>query len=85
MSSNVAPPTTIRIAKDHEFETIGRLHASAFADDTMYNILFHKVDASTTLKFDWIDGAKAGVEKGYDTVLVLERTDSGEILGEAWF
>lgn len=83
--SATAFPTTIRVARDDEFETIGKVHASAFADDTMYNMLFDKVDPAVTLQFNWIEGAKVEVARGYDTVLVLERTDTGEVIGEAWF
>lgn len=80
-----ALPTTIRVAKDDEFEAIGKLSALAFADDKMDNNLFENVDPCATLKINWVDGAKAKVAKGHDTVLVVEKTGSGEIIGEAWF
>lgn len=80
-----APPTIIRAAKDDEFTTIAKVDALACADNEMYNILWGKLDPAITSQFKWIDGAKAGVSKGHDTVLVLERTDNGDILGLAWF
>lgn len=76
-------PLTIRKAKDDEFDVIGKLHASAFAENPVYNILFSKMGPSVALQWLWIDGAKQWMAKGLDTVLVLERTDTGEMVGVA--
>jgi hypothetical protein len=80
-----APPTIIRAAKDDEFTTIAKVDALACADNEMYDILWGKLDPAITSQFKWIDGAKVGVAKGHDTVLVLESEENGEILGLAWF
>jgi hypothetical protein len=78
------PPTIVRAARHDEFETIGKLHASAFADAEMIKIIYGKVDTATTLEHSWMEGTKAGIAKGHGPILVLERTDTGELIGDAW-
>lgn len=78
-------PVTIRGAKDSEFETIGRIHAAAFAKDPMYNLFWSTVDPSIVLQWVWGARASASVEKGNDTVLVMERDDTKEIVGMGWY
>jgi hypothetical protein len=83
--STPAFPIKIRDAAPTEFETVGKLHALAFADDPMYNLLHSKIPAEVVLKWIWIDGALAGVKKGFDRVMVMEREDTKEVIGLAWF
>lgn len=84
MSKNTFP-IKIRGAVASQYETIGKLHALAFADGPMYNLLHSAIPADVVLQWIWIDGALAGVRKGYDRVMILERDDTKEIIGLAWF
>lgn len=85
MSSPGSLPLAVRKAKDefHEFQIIGNIHAAAFADNPIYNLLFSKMQPSVALRWLWIDNAKQWAAKGVDTVLVLERPDTNEIVGLA--
>lgn len=80
--SAITLPLAVRKAKDdlQEYEIIGNLHAAAFAQNPMYDLLFSKMEPSTALQWLWIDGAKQWAAKGVDTVLVLERTDIKELV-----
>lgn len=79
------PPTIIRNAKDDEYGSLGRFHASAFASDPMIQLISSKVDPEEKVQRIWIRGAKTAIAKGHDTMLVTERTDSAEIIGLAWY
>ncbi|KAI5453723.1 hypothetical protein NCC49_005538 [Naganishia albida] len=85
MSIPDSVPLIVRKAKDdlQEFRVIGKLHAAAFAENPVYNLLFSKMGRSVALQWLWIDNAKQWAAKGVDTVLVLERTDTSEIVGLA--
>jgi ribosomal protein S18 acetylase RimI-like enzyme len=83
MSPNVFP-TTIRNIRDDEYETIGRLHAEAVVPDAMIQLIWAKVDPKDKFQWLWIEGAKAGVAKGNSAVIVMERSDTNEIIGVAW-
>jgi hypothetical protein len=76
-------PTIIRNSRDDDFETAGRLDAAAVASDAMIQLLTSEVSPNDMLQWAWIDGAKASVAKGDLTVLVLERTDTQEMIGIA--
>jgi hypothetical protein len=76
-------PTIIRNARDDEYESLGRLNAAAFASDPMVQLLCSQVDPDVMLQWGWIDGAKSSVAKGDDTVLVIERIDTNEVIGLA--
>lgn len=75
----------IRNARDDEYESLGRLHAATFASDPMIQLLCSQVDPDVLLQWGWIDGAKASVANGDDTVLVIERTDTSEVIGLATY
>lgn len=79
------PRTLIRSAKPSQYETLGRLHASAFSQNPMYNLFWSAVDPSVVLDWVWGARAKASVEKGSDTVLVMQRVNSEEIVGVTWY
>lgn len=83
MSSN-AFPTIIRNIRDDEYETIGRLHAEAMVPDAMIQLIWGEVDPEDKFQWLWIDGAKDRGAKGDSTVIVMERTDTSEIIGVAW-
>lgn len=61
----------IRHAKPEDFETIGKLHASAVTASRVYNTLYENVDPDVARQWYWIENAGGGVAKGQDTVLVL--------------
>lgn len=82
--SAIAPPFTIRNARDDEYKTLGRLHATAFANDPMYNLFWSSVDPDVVLSWVWDERATAGVAKGDDIVLVIEHTNTN-IIGLAWY
>jgi hypothetical protein len=72
--------TIIRNARDDEYQTVGRLHAAAFATDPMIQLMCSQVDPDTLLQ--WRSG-KSNVVTENDTVIVMERIDSSEIIGFA--
>jgi hypothetical protein len=80
-------PTIIRDARLDEFETIGALDRACFSinTDRYWQLVFSQIDPDTWLKWLWIDGARNGVVNGHDRVLVVERTDTYEIVGHAWY
>ncbi|KAI5453803.1 hypothetical protein NCC49_005614 [Naganishia albida] len=85
MSSNNLP-AIIRNAKLGEYETIGKLDRECYINtDRYWRLVCGTVDPATWLQWLWIDGAKKGVLEGHDKVLVLERTDTSEIIGVAWY
>jgi GNAT superfamily N-acetyltransferase len=83
MSRNTFP-IKIRDAVASKYETVGKLHALAFAHDMMYRRLYTAIPADALLQWMWIDGALTGVRMGQDRVLVLEREDTKDIIGLAW-
>lgn len=78
-------PIIFRHAKDDEYETIGRLHDAAFAPDPMIQLVWSGVDPDVELQWQWLDGVKAQVAKGDESVIVMERTDTGELVGSCWY
>lgn len=85
MSANNLP-AIIRNAKLGEYETIGKLDRECYINtDRHWRLVCGMVDPATWLQWLWIDGAKKGVLEGHDKVLVLERTDTSEIIGVAWY
>lgn len=79
-------PIIIRDAKIDEFETIGNLDRACFVNsDRYWQLVFSHMDPLTWLEWLWIDGARKGVVDGHDRVLVIERTDTKEIIGHAWY
>lgn len=74
----------IRTASLDELDIIGKVHASAFSDNQMYGVLFKDVDPDVWQRWIW-DTAAKGVEEGHGAVLILERSDTKEIIGVAWF
>lgn len=75
----------IRNAKSEDFPVIGKLNASALAGNQFHQTVMGKVDPEVTLKWEWIDTAGPRVASGKDTLLVLERSDTKEIVGFVWF
>jgi hypothetical protein len=51
----------------------------------MYNLFWSTVEPSVVLDWVWGARAKANVERGTDTVLVMQRDETGEIVGVAWY
>lgn len=51
----------------------------------MYNLFWSTVDPDVVLQWVWGARAKASVDKGTDTVLVMVRDDTKEIVGLAWY
>lgn len=84
MSRNTFP-IKIRDAVASKYEEIGRLHALAFAQDPLHRLLYSSIPADVLFQWMWIDGALTGVRMGHDRVLVLERNDTKEVIGLAWF
>lgn len=78
-------PIIVREARDDEYEAIGQLHASTFASDPTYVKRFEGMNARTVLQWLWHGRAKASVEQGHGTVVVVERTDRKELVGVAWY
>jgi hypothetical protein len=78
-------PTQIREARDDQFEAIGRLHASALAPCQRYQERFSGIAPADILNWCWMQGAQGSVAKGSGTVLVIERTDTKELLGVVWY
>ncbi|KAJ9102062.1 hypothetical protein QFC20_005070 [Naganishia adeliensis] len=79
-------PIIIRDAEIDEFETIGNLDRACFVNsDRYWQLVFSHMDPLTWLKWLWIDGTRKGVVDGHDRVLVIERTDTKEIIGHAWY
>lgn len=78
-------PLNIRHANPEDFEIIGKLHASAMADEPLENFLCAAVDPNISRHQMWLDTAVPRVTKGQDTMLILERSDTKEIIGLAWF
>jgi hypothetical protein len=71
---------TIRNADPEDFEMLGKLYMSATETDEPDNL-----DPNIAQDQLWIDIAKPRVANGQDTMLVLERADTKEIIGLAWF
>lgn len=79
-------PTHIRSVRDDEYEAVGHLHAAAVQSDPMLQLIYANVDPDEDLQAAlWMDEAKATVAKGDGTVVVMERTDTNEIIGLAWW
>lgn len=83
MPSNTFP-TIIRNARDEDYESIGRVYTAAFLDDPMDQHLSSQVDGEELFNWIWIEGAKVEVAKGVSNVLVVERTETKEVIGLAW-
>lgn len=75
-------PYTIRSAKLKRLATIGRLHWSAMASNAAWQLIHANVEYSDWLHWTW-EGAEAiaPVLAERDTVLVIERSDTGEVIG----
>lgn len=76
---------SIRKARDDEYDTIADMHYAATATDPLDQLLIGQVDPDAYKKWVWIDGAKGGVQRGSDTVVVAECTVTGGIVGVAWY
>lgn len=85
MPENDFPTVIIRDARDDDYENIGRLHYAAFDPDPMIKLVWSQVDPDVALQWIWIDGAKAQVETAGEKVVVLERTDTKEVVGACWY
>ena len=75
---------TIRKAKDDEYHAIADLYQAATANDPLERLLSGNVSPEAYKQWAWINGAKAMVQKGSDTVLVAV-TGSKEMVGVAWY
>lgn len=75
----LALPIDIRDAKPSELGALGKLHASAVANDNLWKTLWDKVDPEIR------NEERDGVARGTDSVRVLERTDTSEAIGVIWF
>lgn len=78
-------PTQTRNAREDEYDAIGQLHASAFSSCQRYQERFSGIHPDDVLQWCWIQGAKQSVAKGSGTVLVMERTDTQELVGLIWY
>jgi hypothetical protein len=82
--SGTALPLNIRNARSNEFDAIAKVQASALANSDIYKTLYGNVDPLVAQQWLWNDVIATAVAKGHNTVLVIERTDTNEILGVAW-
>ncbi|KAJ9102069.1 hypothetical protein QFC20_005078 [Naganishia adeliensis] len=71
-------PTIIRNARDDESETLGHLHAAAFATDPMIQLMCSQVDLDVLLQWR---SSEASVKTGNDTVDDIERINIKQIIG----
>lgn len=77
-------PLTIRQANIDDFINMGkRLHGARRSQ--IYNTLYGTADPDFWQQRYWMDSAGGGVGKGQHNVLFLERADTKEIIGLAWF
>lgn len=62
--------------------TVARLHHAAMSSDPEFHLFTSKVDEAIWLR--WMSGQfKETVDGGYDSLLVVEQTDTKELLGFA--
>jgi hypothetical protein len=83
MSATALLPN-IRNARSNEFDAIAKMQASALANSDIYKTLYGNVDPLVAQQWLWNDVISTAVAKGHNSVLVIERTDTSEILGVAW-
>jgi hypothetical protein len=77
-------PFSIRDAKQTEFDVLGKMHASALANDDLWKILWDKVDPEVRNDYLWRGVVSDGVARGTDAVRVLERMDRSEMVVVIW-
>jgi hypothetical protein len=77
-------PVNIRHANPDDFPAIGKLNASASGTNHLYQTLFANVDPEAALKWEWIDTAQPRVTSGKDSLLILERSDTREMVEFVW-
>lgn len=74
-ASQCSGAVCIRVAKDEEYPIIADMHYAATANDPFDKLLIGHVSPEDYKQWAWIDGAKAAVQRGSDTVLVaVDRT-----------
>ncbi|KAI5453799.1 hypothetical protein NCC49_005610 [Naganishia albida] len=83
-ASHCSGAVCIRVAKDEEYPIIADMHYPATADDPLDKLLIGQVSPEDYKQWAWIDGAKAAVQRGSDTVLVaVDGTEA--VVGIAWY
>lgn len=75
----------IRHAKPEDFGAIGNLHASAMTHNQLYKALYGNIDPDVARQWLWVGNAATGVAKGRDTLLVLENSETTEIICFVYF
>jgi hypothetical protein len=83
MTSTSSPPIAIRPAKDEEYLEAARVLYAALITNPMINHLVSKVDQSIWFEFN-AGQMKESVEEGFSSILVAQRTDTGELVGVVW-
>lgn len=83
-ASHCSGAVCIRVAKDAEYPIIADMHYAATANDPLDKLLIGQVSPEDYKQWAWIDGAKAAVQRGSDTVVVaVDGTKA--VVGVAWY
>jgi ribosomal protein S18 acetylase RimI-like enzyme len=78
------PSTILRDAKPTDIKALGELHNSALADNKSWNLFWGTVEPEVAEKWLW-EGVSNGTVSGTETVRVLERIDTHELMGVMWY
>jgi hypothetical protein len=80
--SSAAPPTTFRLAKEEELETVATLHAVIRDAHPISRILY--VDSPVDRKAKWLEAARQSIAEGRECIWLLVRDDTAELVGQVW-
>jgi hypothetical protein len=80
-----AIPKIIRDAKRSDLKALARLYTSALANNESWQIIYGGAVSEGVQQWLWESVAAYRTANGIDTIRVLERLDTNEVIGVTWF
>jgi hypothetical protein len=85
LQASAALPTVIRDAIPSDFKALAKLYTSALANNESWQIIGREVKPEVAQEWLWDGVAGDRTSSRIDTIWVLERLDTNEVIGVIWF